>query len=104
MAFYITGDCHGDFSKIAFFCEHHKTTTEDVMIILGDFGVNHWLGEKDVENKKLIVQMPLTFFAVHGNPVKGIGVRNRGVNGIYIRKRICKKVQRRFNGCACWQR
>ena len=67
MAFYITGDCHGEFSKIAFFCEHHKTSIKDVMIILGDFGVNHWLGEKDVENKKLLAQIPLTFFAVHGN-------------------------------------
>lgn len=52
MAFYITGDCHGDFSKIAFFCEHQKTTVVDVMIILGDFGVNHWLGKMDIRERR----------------------------------------------------
>lgn len=67
MAFYITGDCHGDFKKITFFCEHHKTAVDDVMIVLGDFGVNHWLGKTDKKNKELLAQMPLTFFAVHGN-------------------------------------
>ena len=36
MHFYITGDTHGDFSRIAEFCEANGTDADDVMIILGD--------------------------------------------------------------------
>lgn len=65
--FYITGDCHGDFLRIEFFCRHHKTTKEDVMIVLGDFGVNYSLGKMDIKKKEILSQLPLTFFAIHGN-------------------------------------
>ena len=62
MAFYITGDCHGDFLKIKFFCKHHKTNKDDVMIILGDFGVNLWIEKPDVKNKRMLAQMPLPIY------------------------------------------
>lgn len=40
MAIFITGDTHGDFSRLqpAAFREQHDLTKEDYLIICGDFG------------------------------------------------------------------
>lgn len=67
MHFYITGDTHGDFSRIAEFSDENATTTEDVMIILGDAGINYWLDFRDRNCKDGIAEMPITLFCVHGN-------------------------------------
>ena len=49
MHYYITGDTHGDFSRIAEFCRSNGTDTNDVMIILGDAGINYYLdGRRDL--------------------------------------------------------
>ena len=37
---YLTGDMHGDFERIEDFCSLEYTTKEDVLIILGDAGIN----------------------------------------------------------------
>ena len=37
---YLTGDTHGEFERIVEFCEHFHTVKSDVMIILGDAGIN----------------------------------------------------------------
>ena len=42
--FYITGDTHRDFKRIKLFCKENSTTKEDVIIILGDVGVNFLVG------------------------------------------------------------
>lgn len=52
---YITGDTHGDFSKIDFFCKKMKTTKQDIIIILGDAGINYFLNKKG-KNKKTYFQ------------------------------------------------
>jgi len=65
--YYITGDCHCDFSKIEWFCRFHKTSEDDVMILLGDVGLNLTLDEVDVRRKEKVAQLPLTLFCVHGN-------------------------------------
>lgn len=67
MHFYITGDCHGDFRRIETFCQENETTKEDVMIILGDAGINYHLNHKDYELKKQLTDMNITLFCVHGN-------------------------------------
>ena len=36
MAYYLTGDCHGDFNKLIRFAKLHELTEDDVMILLGD--------------------------------------------------------------------
>lgn len=48
---YITGDCHGEFAKIRQFCMEMKTTREDIMIILGDAGINISNGLRDLRKK-----------------------------------------------------
>jgi len=67
MHYYITGDTHGDFSRIAEFCEANGTDTEDVMIILGDAGINYHLDARDIELKNELSNLPITLFCVHGN-------------------------------------
>jgi len=64
---YITGDKHTDFSNVYTFCLEHQTTTNDVMIILGDAGINYFLDDRDYILKNSLLQYPITFFCIHGN-------------------------------------
>ena len=47
MAVYITGDTHGDFRRIGDFCFSMGTKRDDVMIVLGDAGLNYFGDERD---------------------------------------------------------
>ena len=64
---YITGDKHGDFSSIFDFCYKYKTTRKDIMIVLGDAGINYYANSKDYILKNSLLQYPITFFLIHGN-------------------------------------
>ena len=64
---YITGDKHGDFSSIFDFCYKFKTTRKDIMIVLGDAGINYFANSKDYILKNSLLQYPITFFLIHGN-------------------------------------
>ena len=37
---YFTGDTHGSFERVESFCERMKTKRDDILIILGDAGIN----------------------------------------------------------------
>jgi len=43
---YLTGDPHGNFDRIKEFCGRLKTTKDDIMIILGDAGINYYGEER----------------------------------------------------------
>ena len=64
---YITGDTHRDFSRIESFCLQFETTMKDVMIILGDAGINNYGTPKDRQLKQALSHFPLTLFCLHGN-------------------------------------
>ena len=64
---YITGDTHGHFGRVAEFCERIPTEKEDVLIILGDAGINYYGGEHDQIRKEILESLPITIFAIHGN-------------------------------------
>ena len=64
---WITGDTHGDFYRITHFCYRMKTTINDILIILGDAGINYYLGEHDIELKRQLSRLPITLFCIHGN-------------------------------------
>ena len=65
---YMTGDTHRDFERLFWFCKSHQTSAEkDVMIILGDVGLNYYGGWRDHHAKRQLSSMPLTFFCIHGN-------------------------------------
>ena len=64
---YITGDTHGDFSRIERFCDKFHPSKDDVMIILGDAGFNYYGGKRDQRAKKRMAELPITIFSIHGN-------------------------------------
>lgn len=55
---YITGDKHGDFSEVYAFCCKNKTTRDDLMIVLGDAGINYYANEQDIYLKNSLLQYP----------------------------------------------
>ena len=65
--FFVTGDTHGDFSRIERFCERYSPSRNDVMIILGDAGFNYYGGRRDQKAKERMAAMPITIFSIHGN-------------------------------------
>lgn len=64
---YLTGDTHGDFQRIAYFCARMHTKPSDIMIILGDAGINFSGGWRDLHKKEFIGKLPITLFCIHGN-------------------------------------
>ena len=65
---YITGDKHADFREVFYFCYANKTTLDDILIVLGDAGINYYANEKDNNLKdSLNKYYPITFFCIHGN-------------------------------------
>lgn len=64
---YITGDKHGNYSDIFYFCNKYKTSINDIMIILGDAGINYYLDERDYILKEKLKELPITLFCIHGN-------------------------------------
>ncbi len=67
MTIYLTGDTHREFYRIKQFCERMETTTDDIMIILGDAGINFYCDHRDNNLKNELSQLPITLFCIHGN-------------------------------------
>lgn len=65
--FFVTGDTHGRFERIEKFCAKMETAHDDVMIILGDAGINFMGGFRDYMKKERIRAIPITLFCIHGN-------------------------------------
>ena len=63
----LTGDTHGDFIRIQAFCEKQQTTPSDILVILGDAGINYHGGTRDEIKKTLLSHLPITVFCIHGN-------------------------------------
>jgi 3-oxoacid CoA-transferase subunit A len=64
---YITGDTHGSFEHVEAFCKRLETSCEDILIILGDAGVNFSGGLRDRLKKQFLEDLPITIFCIHGN-------------------------------------
>lgn len=64
---YITGDKHGIYNDVVSFCDSNNTSTDDILIILGDAGINYFLDERDIVLKKKLSNLPITLFCIHGN-------------------------------------
>ncbi len=78
--FYITGDKHRHFSRVKQFCEDMNTRRKDVLIILGDAGLNYYEDSRDDQLKAEIATLPITLFCLHGN--KESRPENVGTYGI----------------------
>ena len=64
---YLTGDTHGCFTRIGEFVRKMNTTADDIMIILGDAGVNYFGNPKDMSVKAVLSEYSITLFCLHGN-------------------------------------
>lgn len=66
---YITGDTHGSYSRLReFCCQTPQLEKDDIMIVLGDTGLNYYGDEKDCKKKRKVSQkLPVTMFFIHGN-------------------------------------
>ena len=67
---YLTGDTHGDFRRVAQFSDTAESTKDDVLIILGDAGINYYGNSKDKRLKQQLSELPVTLFCIHGNHEK----------------------------------
>lgn len=68
---YVTGDIHGDVSRFSKkkFPEQKELTKDDIVIVLGDFGVIWW-GDEDKEEKynlDILENKPFTVAFIDGN-------------------------------------
>lgn len=63
----ITGDTHRNFNRIKYFCRQFHTTVEDILIILGDVGINAYGEYEDRFIKEDLEKLPLTLFCIRGN-------------------------------------
>lgn len=67
MRIFLTGDTHCAFRRIGAFCEKMRADKEDILIILGDAGVNYDGYVKDRSKKEYLQSLPITIFCIHGN-------------------------------------
>ena len=67
---YVTGDTHRAFERIEEFCRKNKTTKEDVLVILGDAGINYYQNLRDEDLKMELDHLPITLFCIQGNHEK----------------------------------
>ena len=64
---YITGDTHGDFVRYFDFVEKNELTENDVMIVIGDAGLNYYGNDRDTDRKRFVNDFPFVTFFIHGN-------------------------------------
>lgn len=64
---YITGDIHGSMFPIYTLCNTLHSTSEDVVVILGDVAANYDLNSRDHQFKRQMSRFQPTFFCIHGN-------------------------------------
>ena len=65
--FYITGDTHGDFCRYIDFSERFSLSNDDVMVVLGDAGLNYYGNKRDERAKEFVNSFPFITFCIHGN-------------------------------------
>lgn len=73
---FYTGDIHAGESvkrlkRIARFCKEYNTTKKDLLVILGDSGINYLgqstQGDRDKVKKEFLASLPITILCIHGN-------------------------------------
>ena len=64
---FCTADTHGQFKRIKQFCYSKQTTLNDIILVLGDVGLNYHCNEYDIPNKKFLSKLPVTILCIHGN-------------------------------------
>ena len=64
---YITGDIHGNPTRILDFVDRVQIRETDVIVILGDVGMNYYGGRRDKLAKQFLSAVPCPVLCIHGN-------------------------------------
>ena len=64
---YYTGDIHGQKFEIVRLAKRYNLTREDIIVILGDAGLNYCGDKRDNELKEIFARLKPTIFCIHGN-------------------------------------
>lgn len=81
---FLTGDKHRNFDSVEAFCSKMATDKSDVMIVLGDNGVNWFDDISDDQYKAFLSEMPITFMMIRGNhDLRPENVHDHGDIGAY---------------------
>ena len=64
---YITGDIHGDTTPVHDLFDKCQPTEEDIIVLLGDVGINYTGQTRDRLMKQELSRLKSTFFCIHGN-------------------------------------
>lgn len=65
--YFITGDRHSDFRDIMYRVGYGNINKGDTIIVLGDSGFNYYMNDRDSLRKKIVNNLGVTFFCIHGN-------------------------------------
>jgi 3-oxoacid CoA-transferase subunit A len=64
---YITGDIHGDVQHIRDAIAKYNITENDIIVILGDVGMNYYGRHGDRQRKKKLNKLGVPILCIHGN-------------------------------------
>ena len=64
---YLTGDTHADFEDLILKSIRYGITDRDLLIILGDVGINYFGGIRDQMHKELLSHVPAAILCIRGN-------------------------------------
>ena len=64
---YITGDIHGSLEPIYDLFDRFSPSENDIVVILGDVGINYTGTLQDIGMKRAMSRLRSTFFCIHGN-------------------------------------
>jgi len=65
---YITGDIHGEVFRVADAVERFNISSDDIIILLGDAGMNYYGNNRgDRHRKKQLNKLGIPVFCIHGN-------------------------------------
>ena len=67
MAVYVTGDIHRDLKRVASICHELQTTQDDILVLLGDPGINLYSAEESLPHKEFLHKLPITLLCLRGN-------------------------------------
>ena len=65
---YITGDIHGEVFRVADAVERFNISSDDIIVLLGDVGMNYYGNNRgDRHRKKQLNKLGVPVFGIHGN-------------------------------------
>ena len=64
---YITGDIHGNVDKILMIISYRNITKNDILVLLGDVGINYYLNQNEARAKQRLNDTGIQMLCIHGN-------------------------------------